>query len=117
MGSGGDAIAGWFSTAAFTRPVGRGDIGNSPRNVVQRPGINNWNVALFKNVRFSGARAFQFRAEVYNVLNHTQFNDVDRNAQFNATGQQVNPNFGTAIGIATPTRPPRVIQLSVRLNF
>ena len=117
MESGGDAITGWFNTAAFTRPVGRGDIGNSPRNVVQRPGINNWNVALFKNVRFGGAKAFQFRAEVYNVLNHTQFNDVDRNAQFNATGQQVNPNFGTAIGIATPTRPPRVIQLSVRLNF
>jgi hypothetical protein len=61
--------------------------------------------------------AAKFRAEVYNVLNHTQFNDIDRNAQFSATGQQVSPNFGTAIGIATPTRPPRVIQLSVRLNF
>jgi hypothetical protein len=29
----------------------------------------------------------------------------------------VNPNFGTANGIASPTRPPRVVQLSARFNF
>jgi hypothetical protein len=117
MAGGGDPITGWFNTAAFTRPSGRGDIGNSPRNVVQRPGINNWNVALFKNVRFAGTRAVQFRAEVYNILNHTQFNDIDRDAQFDATGRQIDPNFGTVIGIGAPTRPPRVIQLSLRVNF
>jgi hypothetical protein len=62
MQGGGDPTTGWFNTAAFSRPAGRGDIGNAPRNVVQRPGINNWNIALFKNVRFNGTRAFQFRA-------------------------------------------------------
>jgi hypothetical protein len=117
MQGGGDPITGWFNASAFTRPAGRGDIGNTARNVVQRPGINNWNVALFKNIRFGGSRTFQFRAEVYNVLNHTQFNDIDRDAQFNAAGQQIDPNFGTAIGIGAPTRPPRIIQLSVRVNF
>ena len=113
----GDPLTGWFDTAAFSRPAGRGDIGNSPRNVVQRPGINNWDLALFKNFRMTSTRAFQFRAELFNALNHTQFSDIDRNAQFNAAGGQVNPNFGTVIGISSPTRAPRVIQLSVRLNF
>jgi len=113
----GDPLTGWFNTAAFSRPAGRGDIGNSPRNVVQRPGINNWDLALFKNFRMTSTRAFQFRAELFNALNHTQFSDIDRNAQFNAAGGQVNPNFGTVIGIGSPTRAPRVIQLSVRLNF
>jgi hypothetical protein len=117
MQGGGDATTGWFNTAAFTRPSGRGDIGNSPRNVVQRPGVNNWNLALFKNFRLGGTRAFQFRVEGYNILNHTQFNDVDRTARFDAAGSQINPNFGTAIGIGSPTRPPRVVQLSLRLNF
>jgi hypothetical protein len=117
MDGGGDPLTGWFDTAAFSRPTGRGDVGNSPRNVVQRPGINNWNLALFKNFRLNGARAFQFRAEVYNVLNHTQFSDIDRTARFDAAGNQINPNFGTVIGITGPTRPPRVIQLSARFNF
>jgi carboxypeptidase family protein len=113
----GNPITGWFNTAAFTRPRGRGDIGNSERNVVERPGINNWDLALFKNFRLGGSRTFQFRAEAYNVLNHTQFVDIDRTARFDANGNQINPNFGTAIGINSPTRPPRIIQLSVRVNF
>jgi hypothetical protein len=110
-----DPLTGWFNTAAFSRPSGRNDIGNAPRNAVRRPGINNWDLALFKNFRMGNNRAIQFRAEAFNVLNHTQFNDIDRNAQFDAAGNQVNANFGSAIN--STTRPPRVIQLSFRLNF
>jgi hypothetical protein len=51
------------------------------------------------------------------VLNNVQFSDVDRTARFDPAGAQVNANFGTAIGIANPTRPPRVIQMSVRFTF
>jgi hypothetical protein len=112
-----DPITGWFNTDAFARPSGRGDYGDSPRNVVQRPGINNWNLALFKNVGLGGTRRLQVRMEAYNVLNHTQFQDIDRTARFDAAGQQINPNFGTAIGIGSPTRPPRVLQMSVRFSF
>ena len=61
--------------------------------------------------------AAQFRVEVYNLFNQTEFQDIDRTARFDATGAQVNPNFGTAIGIQNPTRPPRIVQLSLRLNF
>ena len=50
----------------------------------------------------AGSGAFQFRAEVYNVLNHTEFQDIDRTARFDPAGKQINPNFGTAIGIAHP---------------
>ena len=38
------------------------------RNAVQRPGINNWNLAVPK-IQGRQRRAFQFRAEIYNVLN------------------------------------------------
>lgn len=117
MAGGGNPLTGWFHTAAFSRPSGRGDYGNAPRNAVRRPGINNWDLALFKNIRFGSARSVQFRAEAFNVLNHTQFQDIDRTARFDAAGNQINPNFGTAIGIGNPTRPPRVIQLSLRLTY
>jgi Carboxypeptidase regulatory-like domain/TonB-dependent Receptor Plug Domain len=116
MAGGGDPLTGFFNTAAFARPA-RGTYGNSPRNVVKKPGLINTNFAVFKNVSFGGSKAAQIRAEIYNLFNQVEFQDIDRTARFDATGAQINPNFGTAIGIASPTRPPRVIQLSVRLSF
>jgi hypothetical protein len=113
----GSPLTGWFDTSCFARPSGRGDYGNAPRNAVRRPGINNWNLALFKNIPLGGRRNVQYRLEAYNVLNSVQFQDIDRTARFDAAGNQINPNFGTAIGIANPTRPPRVIQMSLRVNF
>ena len=62
-------------------------------------------------------RAAQFRVEVYNLFNQIEFQDIDRTARFDAAGNQINPNFGTAIGISNPTRPPRVMQLSARFTF
>ncbi len=116
LAGGGDPLTGFFNTSAFARPA-RGTYGNSPRNVVKKPGLINTNFAIFKNVSFGGSRAAQFRAEIYNLFNQVEFQDIDRTARFDASGAQINPNFGTAIGISSPTRPPRVIQLSVRLNF
>src|SRR5206468_6362822 len=99
----GSPLTGWFDTSVLTRPAGRGDYGSAPRNAVRKPGIHNWNLALFKNFSLGGRRAFQYRLEAYNVLNSVQFQDVDRTARFDPQGNQINPNFGTAIGIATPT--------------
>jgi Carboxypeptidase regulatory-like domain/TonB-dependent Receptor Plug Domain len=113
----GSPLTGWFDTSVFQRPSGRGDYGNAPRNAVRRPGINNWNLALFKNIPVGGRRSFQYRLEAYNVLNSVQFQDIDRTARFDPSGAQINPNFGTAIGIANPTRPPRVLQMSLRFSF
>ena len=113
----GDPLTGWFDTSCFKRPSGRGDYGDAPRNVVRRPGIVNWNLALFKNFQIGGRRSFQYRLEAYNILNSVQFQDVDRTARFDPAGVQTNVNFGTPIGIANPTRPPRVIQMSLRFNF
>src|SRR5262249_18478223 len=60
----------WFNTAAFARPV-LGDHGNAPAVVARGPGIDNWNMSLFRNVR-AGRAKLQLRAEAYNVFNHTQ---------------------------------------------
>ena len=108
-----DPLTHWFDTSVFHRPSGRGDIGNEPRTLIQLPGINNWNLALFKNVPIGGPRRAQFRVEAYNVLNTVQFKDVDKGARFDAAGNQVNANFGTA----TAARNPRIMQVSLRLNF
>jgi hypothetical protein len=112
-----NALTGWFNTAAFARPSGRGDYGDAPRHMIQRPGVNNWDLSLFKNVSFGGHRSAQFRVEAYNVLNHTQFQEVNRNATFDPNGTQTNANFGTVLGVTSPTRAARVIQMSLRFSF
>ena len=103
----------WFNTAAFARPP-RGDPGNSPKDVVRGPGIDNFDVTLFKNIPFGkGTRRLQLRWEIYNVFNHTQFATVDSTARFDPQGNQVNARFGQVIS----TRAPRVMQVAVRVLF
>lgn len=102
-----------FNTAAFARPASR-DFGNAGQNSMYGPGVNNWDISVSKRFPlFSESRYLQFRGEFFNVWNHTQFSSMDTTARFNPAGQQVNLNFGAFTG----ARDPRLIQLSLRLNF
>ena len=104
----------WFDTSVFQRPTGRGDLGNNCNNAkVTLPGYNNHDLSLFKDFPMSRNQKMQFRAEVYNLFNHTQFADVNTAAQFDATGKQTNVNFGKV----TSARNERRMQLSIRYIF
>jgi hypothetical protein len=106
-------LTGWFNTAAFARAP-RGNPGNSPKDVVRQPGVNNSDVTLFKNIPLAGdRRKLQLRWEIYNVFNHTQFATLDTTARFDAAGNQVNSRFGQVI----TTRTPRVMQVALRFVF
>jgi hypothetical protein len=102
----------WFNTAAFARPP-RGNPGNSPKDVIRGPGVSNSDVTVFKNIPIGGTRRLQFRWEIYNVFNATQFATVDSTARFDAAGNQVNTRFGQVI----TTRSPRVMQIALRFVF
>jgi len=102
----------WFDTSVFARPSGRGDLGNQGRAVIQLPGIDNWNLSLFKNFPV-GRRNLQFRAEAFNVLNTLQFRNVDRAARFDPAGVQTNINFGKA----NSARNLRIMQAALRFTF
>ena len=107
------AFSRWFNPAVFSRPA-RADFGNAPKDVFRGPGINNWDISFFKNVPMgSEKRYFQFRWEMYNIFNHTQFSGVDSTARFDAQGSQVNARFGEV----TSARTPRVMQGSLRFTF
>jgi hypothetical protein len=104
----------WFNTAVFQRPSGRGDIGNNCNNAkFILPGFNNHDLSIFKNFPLTERQSLQFRWEMYNALNHTQFNAVNTVAQFNPAGQQTNVNFGRV----TSARNERRMQFSLRYSF
>jgi len=103
----------WFNTSTFAPPQ-RGEVGNAPKDVIRLPGTNNWDMSIFKNFHLrSESRYLQFRWEIYNVFNHTQYSNVDTNANFSATGVQTNTQFGRVNG----ARDPRTMQLALRLTF
>jgi len=110
---GGGTFNQWFNTAAFARPP-QGYYGNSPVYPIYGPGQNNWDITLMKKFPlWSEQRALEFRGEFYNAFNHTQYDAVDSFAVFDPTGAQINGEFGQVVA----TRSPRIIQLSLRLEF
>jgi hypothetical protein len=104
----------WFNTSVFSRPTGRGDTGNNCNNSkFTLPGYKNHDITLFKDFPIHKGQTLQFRWEVYNLFNTTQFDRVDNTAQFDATGKQTNVNFGKA----TTARNERRMQLGLRYNW
>ena len=105
----------WFDTSIFTAPA-PGTWGNTPRSFVRGPGRDSWNLSLFKNFWFNQERGtnLQFRAEFFNVWNHTQWNGN----QILAGGQGISSNFGSSnFGAVTQAYDPRTIQLALKLSF
>lgn len=76
----------YFDTSCFQiTPLGT--FGNSGRNIIEIPGLNNWDVSLLKDTRISERVRLQFRAEFFNIFNHAQFNAPDTNANSAFAGQ------------------------------
>ena len=102
----------YFDTSVFRLPA-VGTIGNSAPTLFRGPGINNFDLALFKNFPIRDRARLQLRCDAYNAFNHTQFSAVNAAARFDATGAQVNTLFGQL----TAARDARIMQLSARFSF
>jgi hypothetical protein len=101
-----------FNVNAFGPPA-VGTVGNAPKDVIRGPGINNWDLSLFKNFKLTERFKLQFRTEGYNAFNHTQFSGLDTTARFDQQGRQTSGTFGSF----TAARNPRRVQLALRLFF
>jgi hypothetical protein len=101
-----------FRTDVF-RPPAVGTIGNAAKYFLRGPGIDNWDISLLKNFPIYESMRAQFRMEMYNAFNHTQFSSMDTTARFDAAGNQIN----TTLSQFTAARNPRTIQMSLRLYF
>ncbi|MCU0246494.1 MAG: hypothetical protein MUC42_07960, partial [Bryobacter sp.] len=102
----------YFDTSVVRLPA-VGTVGNAARTNLRGPGINNWDLALFKNFMIREPLRFQFRWETYNTWNHTQFSGVDTTARFDPQGNQVNARLGEL----TSARAARIMQFALRFYF
>ncbi len=94
----------WFNTAAFSQPA-IGVFGNSGRDILKRPGIDNLDASLFKNIPIWERAKLQLRVEGFNALNHTQWG-------IPSTYVNAGPTFGTigSIGVSA-----RILQVAAKV--
>jgi hypothetical protein len=96
----------WFDTRCFPVPP-VGFFGNSGPTVLNGPALHNWDLGVEKGFPIARDSArLQVRAEMFNAWNHAQF-------------QQPNGDSGAGanFGRISSTRPPRVIQIALKLNW
>ena len=103
----------WFSvkaadgSALFTQPT-KGTFVHQDgiRNIIHNPGLENWNLALYKKFAIGEKAGVQFRAQAFNIFNHPNWGG----ATFNPTSA----SFGKITGKSGDVRN---LQLSLRLFF
>jgi hypothetical protein len=83
-------------------------LGNAPRRFFYGPGLDNFDVALQKEISLREGKMLQLRGEAFNVFNHAQFfgaASVNGNISSQGFGQIVN------------AMPPRQVQLAMKFIF
>ena len=94
----------WFDKSAFAA-AGQYSIGNSSRNPVRGPGLQDADLMIAKTFRVSERINFEFRAEVFNVGNTPPLNDP-------------NGSFGSAaFGTITSAGNPRDFEFAGKMRF
>jgi hypothetical protein len=115
----------FINTSCFA-PASKGSIGiDSGSNRLRGPGIENWDMSLFKKINFTERAYAQLRLEAFNAFNHTQWASFNSFALFNSAGKVINlpsqlggtgGRFG--FGALNSTRNnPRIVQIAVKFYF
>jgi len=95
-----------FTEDATAYPQILGTIPNTKRTLCCGPHISNTDFALLKTINLTETKRIDFRAEFFNIFNHTQF--------FNPDG---NSSDGSQFGQITEAKAPRLMQFALKFFF
>jgi hypothetical protein len=95
----------WMNFGAFTAPAA-GQFGSVKKNSFNGPNFVTFDTALARKFNFNERVNLQFRAEYFNLLNHTNFADP-----------AVSLANSSTFGRITTANDPRIAQLSLKLLF
>jgi hypothetical protein len=97
----------YFNTALFSlQPLG--EPGNARRRFFYGPGVDNYDIALLKELTLTESKSLQFRMEGFNVFNHAQF--------YGPAAVDGNIN-GSTFGQVVSAAAPRLMQFAVKFSF
>jgi Carboxypeptidase regulatory-like domain/TonB dependent receptor len=100
----------WLNTGAFSRVPQDGSLpvqqfGTAGRNIALGPRYANWDFAASRNIRLAESTDLQFRAELFNVLNHTNFHLPNSDIS--------SPTFNHILA----AEPPRLVQFALKFLY
>ncbi len=110
-----------YNPNAFAAPRGL-TFGDAGRNFLRNPNRTNFDMSLFKRFAIKEKAAFEFRAEAYNIFNHTQwgyiYGDAGSGAYNSGNLTSNTETFGqdSFLHIAT-AHNPRILQLGLKFMF
>jgi hypothetical protein len=94
----------YLTPGQFNDPT-LGQFATTPRSICCGPGENEWDITLSKKFSLTEARYFQFRADIFNLFNKTQFVNPDGNFSDSTFGQVLSG------------RDPRLVQFALKFYF
>ncbi len=106
----------YFNAGAFARPA-EGTLGTLGRNVFRGPGINQWDISLYKNINITENVRFQLRLETFNTFNHTQFAGLNNVLNLSNPGDIGSTGNSSNTGQVNSTRDPREVQIGAKFYF
>jgi hypothetical protein len=116
-----------FINTSCMAPASRGSVGlDSSYDRLRGPGLENWDMSLFKNIAIKERAHIQLRLEAYNAFNHTEWGSFNTSITFNAAGQIINLptqlggtggrlGFGALNNIRTNSQ--RILQVGAKFYF
>jgi hypothetical protein len=98
------SVAQWFNTAAFVDPSYT-RYGTSGAGTIVGPGLVNFDLSIFKNIKFTESKSLQFRWEMFNAFNHVNLGNPNTDR---SSGQ---------FGLITYAGAARIMQAGLKLYF
>ena len=118
-----------YNPAAFALPQGL-TFGNVNRNFLRNPSYTNFDMALFKHFTIHEQIAFEFRAEAFNIFNHTSFAPISGGSggiggnfssgtnSYDCSGDTGASCIGQADFLnSSAAHNPRILQLGLKFIF
>jgi hypothetical protein len=94
----------YLNLAQFNDPT-LGQFATTPRSICCGPGENQWDITVSKRITLSESKYFQFRTDIFNLFNKTEFVNPDGNFS--------NTTFGQVL----QARDPRLVQFALKFYF
>ncbi|MGB7546295.1 MAG: carboxypeptidase-like regulatory domain-containing protein [Terracidiphilus sp.] len=108
-----------LNMGCFTQPA-IGVYGNTARNFLRQPGINNWDMGFGKSLSLGERAKFALHVDTFNTFNHHQYSYTVGGLATGGSGggSSIDNTVGDALaGNITASGTSRVVQLSGKITF